>query len=77
MAVVFQRRRSVVVEEGLLGSLRSESLCITTTFASGRVVSERLGLDIIDAVVLNEGITRQRVVVYMAIFVRGQARFLL
>jgi len=70
--MVWQRSR--VVAESLLVDRRHSSLQLSKTYASGYVETAPLiGLGRAQ-VVLNEGITRQRVVVYMAIVVKGEVR---
>ena len=65
-------QRSKVVAESLLVDHSQGTLQLTKTYASGHIEEAPLiGLGRAQ-VVLNEGITRQRVVVYMAIVVKGE-----
>lgn len=65
-------QRSEVVAESLLVDRRTGSLQLAKIYASGHAeAAPKIGLGRAQ-VVLNEGITRQRVLLYMAIIVKGE-----
>lgn len=65
-------RATSVAEEAVL-MVRDLGVQLTTTYHNGRTRCEFVDLSTIQSVILNEGITMQRVVVYLAFLVHGRS----